>query len=622
MKRAIITLIVLALVLTSFAQQTIELNNWKFTTGDNAEWAQLRFDDLDWKTIQAGQEWEAQGYEGYDGYAWYRIKFRLPSNLEKTAFFKDSLLFSLGIIDDCDQTFLNGKPLGQNGKIIPAGNTALLPDLSKGELAFNVTRRYTIPVNDPRLLWNQENVLAVKVFDIFGSGGMTSSPLTVGIKDLKEYMPLTISSKPWAPADGGIISKSFSLKNCSPLPEIKGKLTVNVTYADNGKTVSQQNYNIDLKREQATFALNIKGDMYRHMTATSTFTEAKTGCKAVFVQNISPREPGTILAPSDLETPYRLNRLVVSASGVKGNWDYKIDSPFAFQHEGKFYMTYSGFDGSGYQTGLATSTDLVNWKKEGIILRRAPHTPYIQNNAALLWIVRENDVFSSGNLKKINGKFLGVYFANPGEGYESGPGAIGLCWSSDLYNWEVEPPCLTVEGGADWEKGGLYKPCLVEENGKYYLFYNAKNVHPADAPWETGWYEQIGVAVSTDLKHWERFSGNPVVRSGPKGSFDERIVGDPCVLKYRDQWAIFYYCLNDKAVPHNKLALLSSDMQKVVKCDGSLLERGPEGSIDDSFAFKPSIIYHNGVLYQFYAASSGDKYNGISVATSKPVNNK
>ena len=40
--------------------------------------------------------------------------------------------------------------------------------------------------------------------------------------------------------------------------------------------------------------------------------------------------------------------------------------------------------------------------------------------------------------------------------------------------WEIESPCLRPEDGMDWENGGLYKPCLLEHQVTYYLFYNAK----------------------------------------------------------------------------------------------------------------------------------------------------
>jgi beta-xylosidase len=101
------------------------------------------------------------------------------------------------------------------------------------------------------------------------------------------------------------------------------------------------------------------------------------------------------------------------------------------------------------------------------------------------------------SVKTFDGEYLGTYHAYPGAGYESGPAAIGLCRSRDLRNWRVEEPILFAGDGASRENSGLYKLCLVEEDGTFFLFYNAKNA-AAD------WREQTGFATSTDLENWTR----------------------------------------------------------------------------------------------------------------------
>jgi len=118
--------------------------------------------------------------------------------------------------------------------------------------------------------------------------------------------------------------------------------------------------------------------------------------------------------PGDLQTPYKLNRLVVAASKDKDSFDAQFaDAPFVFRHGRLFYLTYIGFDGQGYQTGLASSADLIHWKKEGLIIRRNPTSAVTRYNVALTWILRENSVFSPGRLKKVRGRYLGAYHAYP-----------------------------------------------------------------------------------------------------------------------------------------------------------------------------------------------------------------
>jgi predicted GH43/DUF377 family glycosyl hydrolase len=328
---------------------------------------------------------------------------------------------------------------------------------------------------------------------------------------------------------------------------------------------------------------------------------------------LRPQGPmrATLPIPNDLKTPYKLNKLVVGPSHKPGAFDEKsADVPFVFRHRDHFYLSYVGYDGIGYQTGLASSRDLMNWRKEGVILPRDPKSKIVRYNAALTWILRENDVFGPGTLKKVHGQFLGVYFATPRAGYETGPGVIGLCWSQDLRRWKIEPPCLLPQDGAESERAGLYKACIVEYCGLYHIFYNAKN-RP------THWQEQTGVATSRDLKNWVRNPANPILRNGPAGSYDERFASDPCVLKYTRQWSMFYYGLDREGVARDLLAL-SRDMGHMRKCEGALIVPGPKGTVDSIYAHKPSIIAHRGTLFHFYCAVSHKHGRGITVAASRP----
>jgi predicted GH43/DUF377 family glycosyl hydrolase len=327
--------------------------------------------------------------------------------------------------------------------------------------------------------------------------------------------------------------------------------------------------------------------------------------------------------PRALATPYKLNQLVLKGSGVTGDFDEKfVDCPFVFRFEKEFRMTDIGFDGVGYQTGMARSADLVNWQRMGCILRRQPDSPVFRYNIAMMWIVRENDARSAGNLKNIRGKYLGAWHAYPNPGMEAGPAVIGLCWSDDLLHWTLEAPCLRPDdpGAAAWEQGGLYKPCLAEHEGAFYLFYNAKTM-PLPKSEGGGWREQIGVATSRDLIHWVRSPLNPIIGNGPAGGWDDRFASDPCAVRWRGEWAVFYYGLSTKDHKARDLLALGRHADRLRKADGILVDAGPPGSIDDDFAHKPSVIDWDRDLYHFYTAVSG-KYphdvRGISVARSRP----
>lgn len=304
-------------------------------------------------------------------------------------------------------------------------------------------------------------------------------------------------------------------------------------------------------------------------------------------------------ALDQIRTPHKANRLLLMPSYKKGAFDsHAVDCPFLFYHEGAYWMTYVGWDGIGYRTGLARSEDLLTWEKQGMILDRGPAGSATAYNIAMTAILRENDLYGNGTLHTVNGRFIGTYHAYPSPGYEEGPGLIGLCSSTDLFHWEVEPPFLHPDPNCVWEAGGLYKSWLLEHDGIYYLFYNAKNKPKG------GWTEQTGFVTSRDLVHWERSPGNPVVKVGPTGAFDDYFASDPCVLRLReDAWVMFYFG-NSSDRHARDSAAFSHDLLLWEKCGEVLLDVGVKGSCDSRYAHKPAVIARDGRLYHFYCAVS------------------
>jgi hypothetical protein len=140
-------------------------STWKFHAGDNMEWAEPQFDDRSWENIAVPVYWETQGHKGYDGYGWYRLKFRLNPGLKG-----QRLILFLGKIDDIDETYLNGERIGKTGmKYSRNGND------------FSKWRAYTIPAD--KIYPDRENVIAVRVYDGYMHGGMYCGPIGITTRD-------------------------------------------------------------------------------------------------------------------------------------------------------------------------------------------------------------------------------------------------------------------------------------------------------------------------------------------------------------------------------------------------------------------------------------------------------
>ena len=112
-----------------------------------------------------GRPWESQGHPDHDGFAWYRKHFSLGASLKQDPAFAryQALRVNLGAIDDVDEAWVNGHRIGGTGTFPPNYGTA-----------WQTQRWYTIPARF--LKWEGDNVLAVRVFDGTGPGGMAAGP--------------------------------------------------------------------------------------------------------------------------------------------------------------------------------------------------------------------------------------------------------------------------------------------------------------------------------------------------------------------------------------------------------------------------------------------------------------
>jgi alpha-L-fucosidase len=133
---------------------------WLFSKGDNPKWANRGIKDSDWEKVILPASWESHSnYTEDNVYGWYRKSVVIPAEWKG-----HDLILPLGKIDDCDETYFNGMMIGKTGKFPP-----------KFEGFWNQERRYAVPAKF--IHYGKENVIAVKVFDATGGGGIYDGPL-------------------------------------------------------------------------------------------------------------------------------------------------------------------------------------------------------------------------------------------------------------------------------------------------------------------------------------------------------------------------------------------------------------------------------------------------------------
>lgn len=139
--------------------QTVISDEWKFMTGDSMQWTVPEYDDSHWDIISTKNDWESQGYEEYDGYAWYRKSFSVPKASKELIVKSGGLIVSYDRADDVDEVFFNGELIGKTGEF---------PPRYRG--MFDAKRKYHIPA--ALIRFDEENIIAIRVFDESGSGGI------------------------------------------------------------------------------------------------------------------------------------------------------------------------------------------------------------------------------------------------------------------------------------------------------------------------------------------------------------------------------------------------------------------------------------------------------------------
>lgn len=177
LKNLFIAGLISILFLTQGFSQNLLNCQWQFCTGDSMIWKETSYNSSNWKSIKSGRIWEDQGFGNYDGYAWYRKTIVIPEEIKKEAIKFGGMNLNLGTIDDADQIYFNGKLLGETGH---------MPPHYVG--AYDKIRNFDIKVED--ILWGKENLIAVRVYDAGGGGGITGQEVSFKVKGLDSYFSI------------------------------------------------------------------------------------------------------------------------------------------------------------------------------------------------------------------------------------------------------------------------------------------------------------------------------------------------------------------------------------------------------------------------------------------------
>ena len=183
MKKVSILFCFLAVCL-SLAAQDVSIERGRFRKGDDPAWNAFAYDDSAWQDVSLNQSWEDLGLDQVNGIGWYRLHVVIPSSLKKGVV--EAIMLDLGAIDDSDQTWINGYPVGKDGTFPedPGGYSS----------EWGRRRHYVV---DPKWVrWDRDNVIAVRVYNYGDPGGFYRGAARIVKPSLKDFAKLSLVAEP------------------------------------------------------------------------------------------------------------------------------------------------------------------------------------------------------------------------------------------------------------------------------------------------------------------------------------------------------------------------------------------------------------------------------------------
>lgn len=227
-----------------------------------------------------------------------------------------------------------------------------------------------------------------------------------------------------------------------------------------------------------------------------------------------------IATSTDLHNWKRVSKLPLFESGVCAGG--------AFVRGGKvhlFYQTYTktAQDGICY----ASSSDGIHFNRDADVPIFRPTGSWNNGRAIDAFVIPVGTrLFCYYATRSPDGatQFLGVHSAPLDGPYTKG-------------NWRQECSSPILKPSYTWEGKCIEAPSIMKVGSTYVMFYAGNfNAKP----------QQIGVAYSTDGRTWRKKSSSPFLRNGGAGSWNEDESGHPGIMKDQTgQTRLFYQGTKD-----------------------------------------------------------------------------
>ena len=214
-----------------------------------------------------------------------------------------------------------------------------------------------------------------------------------------------------------------------------------------------------------------------------------------------------------------------------------VYSPSVMKEDGAYKMWFTMSDSTHDQVAYATSDDGVHWQNHGIVLRTGEYDKDFYRSTKYTTCQKPGrsdmwDCLHSGDPDVI--KVKGMYYLYYSGCHEvTGAGGIGLATSTDGAQWSKYAGNPILKQGNSYDSYWLQTPSVIYDNGTWKMWYSAKE--EAQTPYRQA---RIAYATSSDGFHWTRVG--IALEKGSANAWDHVGVNNPTVVKYKEKYIMLY----------------------------------------------------------------------------------
>jgi predicted GH43/DUF377 family glycosyl hydrolase len=198
----------------------------------------------------------------------------------------------------------------------------------------------------------------------------------------------------------------------------------------------------------------------------------------------------------------------------------------------------------------------------------------------------------------------GDAYYNLYSGFDGKTWHTGLAVSADGIAWHKEGKILSPDPRT-WEGDYIAAngAALADQSGILYYYQAGDPV-------------RIGLARSANGHQWQK-NGSPVLEVGPRGSWDERGVADPYVIRTGSNYYMFYLGM-DRARRQRLGVAISDDGLIWYKLRSNpILELGGFGAFDENGLGEPAVWASHGYYWMLYTGRARNEFRRLGVARSR-----